>query len=240
MAAERAAAAAGREDPLLNWTRPEREECLLCMLPLPLNETETCYRNCCGKTVCYGCIYDQFQVDKKEGRRTLDVLSCIICPFCRSEDSDLDVLNHEMKLANAGNHYALWRIGQLHFKGRQGLRQDMKKGIQWWHRAAEAGSSSALTDLGVCYREGYGVAQNWVSALEYFQKAADMGNWKGFLMIGSLLLQQGSWEEGFLNLRKAVMCGYSAKDMFDNLRNGYRLGYITKEEYAFTLRENLK
>ena len=67
-----------------------------------------------------------------------------------------------------------------------------------------------------------------------------MGNWKGFLMIGSLLLQQGSWEEGFLNLRKAVMCGYSAKDMFDNLRNGYRLGYITKEEFAFTLRENMK
>ena len=47
-------------------------------------------------------------------------------------------------------------------------------------------------------------------------------------------------EEGLLNLRKAVLCGFSHKAVFDALRQGYKDGHITKEEYAFTLRENQK
>ena len=43
-----------------------------------------------------------------------------------------------------------------------------------------------------------------------------------------------------LNLRKAAMCGLSDDSLFDLLRNGFKVGFITKEEYAYTLRENQK
>ena len=41
-----------------------------------------------------------------------------------------------------------------------------------------------------------------------------------------------------LNLRKASMCGMNEKFIFDKLKIGFKYGFITKEEYAFTLREN--
>jgi hypothetical protein len=53
-------------------------------------------------------------------------------------------------------------------------------------------------------------------------------------------MQEGLVEEGYLYYRKAVMCGLSETPLFDMMRNGYKDGYITKEEYAFTLRENQK
>ena len=34
------------------------------------------------------------------------------------------------------------------------------------------------------------------------------------------------------------MCGMNEKFIFDKLKIGFKYGFITKEEYAFTLREN--
>ena len=42
-----------KEDPLLKWERPAREECPVCLLPLPIDDTkekgDACYYNCCGR-----------------------------------------------------------------------------------------------------------------------------------------------------------------------------------------------
>ena len=50
----REAAAKRTKDPLKSWVRPQREECPICLLPLPLRRNETLYHNCCGKTMCKG------------------------------------------------------------------------------------------------------------------------------------------------------------------------------------------
>ena len=39
-------------------------------------------------------------------------------------------------------------------------------------------------------------------------------------------------------MRKAAMCGMSDENLFKALRHSFREGYITKDEYAYTLREN--
>ena len=65
---------------------------------------------------------------------------------------------------------ALYRVGSHYFK--DGLLQDKEEGMKWYCRAAEAGSSSAAHNLGLCYMKGDGVEQNLNVALEYFQKAA--------------------------------------------------------------------
>ena len=36
---------------------PPREECPICMLPLPLDDGETDYQACCGKVICCGCMH---------------------------------------------------------------------------------------------------------------------------------------------------------------------------------------
>ena len=145
-----------------------------------------------------------------------------------------------MELAKAGHHKAMNRIGFFYFNGQKGLQQDKKAGMKWWRLAAEAGSSEAANNLGMCYRKGDGVEQDIDRALEYYRQEARLGGVTGFVNIGALLMLQGSMEEAMLNLRKAAICGLSDKHIFNALRKGYRDGYITKEEYAFTLRENQK
>ena len=36
---------------------PPREECPICMLPLPYENKTVTFKSCCGKLICYGCIH---------------------------------------------------------------------------------------------------------------------------------------------------------------------------------------
>src|SRR5210317_2467041 len=42
---------------------PPREECDICMLPLPINAEEQRYQACCGKVLCMGCIHAAWMAD---------------------------------------------------------------------------------------------------------------------------------------------------------------------------------
>ena len=230
------------EDPLKNWTRLQNEECPICMLPLPLRGSDTTYCVTCGKTVCMGCMISTGIV---HGRDSGDVEKAtekaLTCPYCRSSTTRYDaksVFEKEMKRANAGNAESMCRVGQCYSKGKMDLQQDKAEGLKWLHRSVEAGSGCAAFNLGRCYLKGDGVGQDNDKALEYFQKGADLGYIPAFSMIGHLLLYKGEIEEGMLNFRKAAMCGMSEDILFDQLREGFYYGYITKDEYAFTLREN--
>ena len=59
---------------------PPREDCPICMLPLPAMNSGSKYYACCGKTVCSGCVwapvYDNLGNIISKGRDT--------CPFCRT------------------------------------------------------------------------------------------------------------------------------------------------------------
>ena len=41
------------DEALFNET-PPREECPICMLPLPLNAAQVQFKSCCGKIICGG------------------------------------------------------------------------------------------------------------------------------------------------------------------------------------------
>ena len=45
-------------------------------------------------------------------------------------------------------------------------------------------------------------------------------------------------EEAMINYRKAMICGVDDEDLFSYLRLGFSEGYMTKDEYAFTLRQH--
>ena len=120
----------------------------------------------------------------------------------------------------------------------QFVSDELSEGVKWLHRAVEAGCGEAASDLGECYAEGDGVEQDIEKAMKYSQKAAEFDFIPAFFMIGSLHMSIGEVEEAMLNYRKAAICGLSEDWLFDRLRAGFKSGYITKDEYAFTLREN--
>ena len=239
----RLAAASRTEDPLKNWTRLQNEECPICMLPLPLG-SEISYCVTCGTTVCVGCQVSSVKVHRRDGKDAhTAIVKATTCPYCRSSTAiggDKFRSDKTMKLANAGHHEAMHRVGNHYFMGEMCLRQDKAEGLKWYHRALEAGSGLAAFSLGCCYYQGDGVEKDIDKALEYLQKAAELGFIKAFHNIGILLVSKGEIEEAMLNYRKAAICGDSHESVFKSLRDGFKDGYITKDEYAFTLRENQK
>ena len=143
-----AACANRKEDPLTNWTRLQNEECPICMLPfLPHSESETNYCVTCGKTVCIGCIISAALVYKRDGGDTKTAVEKgTTCPYCRSNPASCDTkskLEKEMKRANAGDHKAMYHLGEYSFGGKMGLRQDKAEGLKWFHRAMVAGDGTS-------------------------------------------------------------------------------------------------
>ena len=238
------AAANRTEDPLKNWKRIQNEECPICMLPLPYDASDINYCFTCGKTVCMGCVIGTAEAHRKDGGDVEKAVEkATTCPYCRSDTASYDDksrLEQELKRANAGNPRSINYVGGYYFDGEMGLRQDKAEGLKWFHRAVEAGSGDAAFSLGIFYEEGDGVEQDDEKALEYYQNAAEHGIIFAFDTLGHFHMTNGDIENGMLNFRKAVMSGMSDDCLFDLLRSGFREGLITKDEYAFTLRENQK
>ena len=58
----------------------------------------------------------------------------------------------------------------------RGVRQDYKKAVEWYRKAANQGVAKAQSNLGGMYYFGQGVRQNKSRAKELFGKACDGGH----------------------------------------------------------------
>ena len=74
---------------------PPREECPICMLPLPLAADQITFFTCCGKYICSGCIRVMVE---REGAN-------ILCAFCRTPcaESEEENMKRLKKLMEKGN-----------------------------------------------------------------------------------------------------------------------------------------
>jgi TPR repeat protein len=63
-----------------------------------------------------------------------------------------------------------------------------EQSLKWMKKAAEQGSDAANRELGIFYREGQIVAQNYDLALAYYRKAADGGDSKAQNDLGEMYL----------------------------------------------------
>ena len=73
---------------------------------------------------------------------------------------------------------------------RYASRQDYPMAKQWYEKAANAGSLSAMYSLGIIYQAGLGVEKDYQQARQWHEKAAAGGNEKAMLAL-SLIYEQG-------------------------------------------------
>ena len=71
----------------------------------------------------------------------------------------------------AGNPMALHELGYHLSKG-LGTREDPSDAARSFEAAAKAGLAPAMLNIGLCYRDGYGVRKDLKVALEWLMKAA--------------------------------------------------------------------
>ncbi|MBQ8673119.1 MAG: SEL1-like repeat protein [Bacteroides sp.] len=84
--------------------------------------------------------------------------------------------------------------GRIYFKGYGSQAQDYAKAFAAFKRGQE---SNALYMLGICYYNGYGVAQDYAKALQCYEQALQRNNWDGHGYVS-----YPSWEnKGVLSAR---------------------------------------
>ncbi len=66
-------------------------------------------------------------------------------------------------------------LGTLYYNG-HGVAQDYQKALQWYQRAADAGSAVGMYSLGYMYEIGHGVTQDYQQARQWYQKAVAAGS----------------------------------------------------------------
>jgi TPR repeat protein len=73
--------------------------------------------------------------------------------------------------AGQGHAYAMYAVGDIH-----DTRKQYSLAVEWLTKAAEAGLPRAMSDLGIHFDKGQGVAADYAAAADWYRRAADAGD----------------------------------------------------------------
>ena len=208
---------------------PHLEDCPICMIRLPTLESGRMYMACCGKILCIGCIY---AVQSRSKGHPL-------CPFCRvltpvSSSSDGEMIRRFEKRVELNDSYAIYSMGTYYAVGLYGFHQNRAKALEFWHRAAELGNSSAYYNIALCYDHGSGVERDEKEANHYYELAATGGDVKARLLLGKMEARAGNGDRALNHFMIAVRDGNLHS--LEGIKRLYSKGHATKDEYAKALR----
>eukprot|EP00956_Cyclotella_meneghiniana_P022401 scaffold42413_cov23-Cyclotella_meneghiniana.AAC.2 len=95
---------------------PKKEECPICMIPLPCDDNECTYMACCGKLICEGCRY---------------CLTRDCCPFCNTAASCshevIKKVSERIELESYNDPAAMVMLSGFYSNGQHGLPVDQSK-----------------------------------------------------------------------------------------------------------------
>ena len=204
---------------------PPREDCPICMLPLPSIDTGTRYKVCCGKKVCSGCDHAISLRDKEEK-----------CPFCRTPapTSEEEYIARLKKRVEAGDAHAMFSFGCDYYEGSRGLPRDETKALELWHKAGELGYAGAYFNIGNAYYNGRGVERDNKKADHYYELAAMGGDPLARHSLGNSEFRAGNWDRAIKHYIIAAGDGYN--DSVKMIQKLYRAGHATKDDYSKALR----
>ena len=211
---------------------PPKEECPLCMLPMPCTNGVCgilkAYMACCGKMICEGCSIAE---DDEVAKGNLKDL----CSFCRvpMATSDDEFVKRLMKRANANDHNAFYALGGIYRRGGE-LSQDTTKAFEMMNKAAELGLSMAHYNISISYLTGDGVERDLDKASRHLELAAIGGDEVARHKLGIEEVHLGNMDRAMKHFMIAARSGFD--DALKEVGEGYKAKVVTKDEYASTLR----
>ena len=218
----------------------DREDCPICMIPLPHREGGIRFMTCCGKNICTGC--DRKHTDteikkgvtkiKKKGARKIELK----CAFC-CQPSPTNIIKALKKLTKKNNPSAIIQMASEYRSG-NGVLQSDTKALEMIIRAAELGDTGAFQRLGKYYEDGIAVEQNMSRALEFNEVAAKKGSMLAHLNLAIFhvesLVDNESVLKGIDHMKVAASAG--CQEAMDMLLEIYKHELVTKEDLTRTLR----
>jgi len=214
---------------------PPREECPICMLPLPISKGESFFKVCCGKTICKGCIRGIFQEAIDRGKLEMSQQLCPFCrkPFASTAEEELERTENLIKLNNA---YGYNNLG-TYFNAGSLVPQDYQKANELWQKAGELGCAESYFHLGVSYQDGEGVERDTKKSKHYYELAAMMGDVKARHNLGAIEAMAGNQQRALKHFVIAAKNGDIGA--LESVKQRFKDGYLTRDEYANILRVHL-
>ena len=233
---------------------PPNEECPICIVPMPNDDSHKTFRACCGKTICNGCVHglvkmdmlnigiDELMQNYKQNKEKIQSL----CPFCRMPlpESHEEYNTLLEKLVENGNAMACYNLGSAYAKGGKGITQDMTKANELYLKGGELECATAYNNLAASYHQGLGVEKDEKKAQYYFELGALGGCLLARKNLASMELRKKNYHRAFKHFIIAAKAG--DKQSLDAVKKGYvyplderkkgRSKLVTKDEYANTLR----
>lgn len=235
---------------------PPQPDCDLCMYMMPPGMKASKFLGCCGKIICRACFsqsscpgfMDYMKIcDEKESHSVDERIRAMMqvfgqggsfsketqdsrrCPFCRSSDDMIQFTKeHHAKrerclesLADKGNSRAVLELAWVHQRG--------------YSAAALANlnaSDDPIFDRSGNVTRGNLTYEGHMKALEYFNKAADLGNADAYYELSKKHRADYNADDYFLCLSKAVNLGcIEARDDLAMLAMQKKQKHIAMEHY---------
>jgi formylglycine-generating enzyme len=92
----------------------------------------------------------------------------------------------EVKATFGANHPEYRRAASELAEAQRQFDDQYAGAFKVYRQAADQGSATATTNIGLLYEHGYGVAQDYGQAMQWYRKAADTGNAFAMVQIGGL------------------------------------------------------
>ncbi len=92
--------------------------------------------------------------------------------------------------ASPKSSQATFNLGQCYF-GAQGTEQDIPKALECWKIAAERGLGRAASSAAMVYFSGEGIAPDLVQARRLAERAAELNDPSGLVLLGEMQFQAG-------------------------------------------------
>ena len=203
---------------------PPKEDCPICMLPLPSLFTGQKYRSCCGKIICSGCIH---AVAKRDGGVGL-------CPFCRTPmPTPEELIELYKKRVEVNDAEGIRNLGCFYSGGLYGLTQDYNKALELWHQAGELGNTKSYSNIGNSYLQGNGVERDEKKAMHYYELAAMGGDTDARHNLGVFEKNAGNMDRALKH--HMIAAGFGDNDSLVNIKQMFKNGQATKDDYAKAL-----
>ena len=217
--------AAELHDEALFKQPPQRDECDICMLTLPLHPEEHRYQPCCGKVLCFGCIYAAFTADNR-----------MLCPFCRTpvHISEGEGIERTKKRAEVDDAVAMCQLGCFYYHGQMGLPRNYDKAMELFLRAGELGYATSYSNIADAYYLGRGVERDEKKAKYYNELAAMEGNVKARHNLGYNEANAGNISRAIKHWMISAGAGHD--DSLKNIRECFFEGFATKDDFEKALR----
>ena len=140
---------------------PPTEDCTICLVPLPHVKSDTLFKTCCGKEICWACHRENAEsINRQNEEKSAGKKIACACPFCREPAPTC--LDEEIARLQArclhNDHNAFTQMGEVYREGLNGAPKDELKALDCYIRAVELGSPGACTIIGTSYDQGNGVA----------------------------------------------------------------------------------